>query len=753
MHAAYPPSQRLETLGLTDEGPFLEPEMPSTRRTPWHLIALLLLTIVGGVLRFLWLDQPAIWGDEAATFRRVCGTFEEMLQTLERDPFGPLFYEFQWWLRQRVQLEPFWLRFLPAVAGTAMIPAMYFLARQVSSIRTSLVTAMFTTCSAWMINYSRDAKMYMTFWLFCALTAGCFLWWLRTRTWTAWLSWIAASCAMIGLNLWGAVVLAMLPLWLLTAKRVHWAMGVGFVVGLLIISVGPIGYYTQFNTWRDKAKDTGRFVDINWVEDRNRGQSAIDLAKDSAAAFLYCFNFVAEGSRNERPDPPPQVYAVSTVVITSIVVLLLLGAMPWRRPTDPLPVSSPTSWWRPTLWLSVWLIVPTYVFYCISVDQFQSPADWWANLQGYLHHRPAVFAVQIAVAAVLVATAWWAGLVLGVIALLLAFVPLGVALLTVYWPDAGDNEVLRPVEIITRWLNTIADPRLFWPLLVIVPGIAIARSGATYSRRVLHVLTALAILAGLWFLLDLVYDQCRTAIDRMEAAGVKPTSIWMPRYLGFIWPPLAIVVAALLVRLPTRPLRWTAIAALLAANLFVAHRRVLGHTEPPIGLVARDVKDSTLSRESPVRVFAPHFQIRGGPSAGSLYNMIGRYYLLHDHVPGPGDRPLSPYSLLSDRFPLLSRARPTSSPELIANTANNAKQVNRIIVWKPDRDPYQDRVAPPDALADDILPALGADWTLNSEHLYPVRYHWTWAERYVYIRREYVRKSPALPPAATQPAP
>src|SRR5438093_925464 len=39
---------------------------------PPSFILLLLLTLLGGVLRFAYLDRPAIWGDEAATFMRVC---------------------------------------------------------------------------------------------------------------------------------------------------------------------------------------------------------------------------------------------------------------------------------------------------------------------------------------------------------------------------------------------------------------------------------------------------------------------------------------------------------------------------------------------------------------------------------------------------------------------------------------------------------------------------------------------------------
>jgi len=156
-------------------GPFLEaPPARAKRRRPWHWLILIALTALAGASRFYKLDHPPVWGDEASTFRRVSGSFGDMLETLERDPFTPLFYEAEWAMRQYHHLTPFWLRFIPALAGALMVPAMYFLARQLASIRTSLVAALLTLCSAWMINYSRDAKMYMTFWLFVVLSAGCF---------------------------------------------------------------------------------------------------------------------------------------------------------------------------------------------------------------------------------------------------------------------------------------------------------------------------------------------------------------------------------------------------------------------------------------------------------------------------------------------------------------------------------------------------------------------------------------------------
>ena len=66
-----------------------------------HRFAILFaITLLGGVLRFSFLDRPALWGDEAFTYSRVCGDYREMLDVLAYDGFPPLHYEAYWALGQ-----------------------------------------------------------------------------------------------------------------------------------------------------------------------------------------------------------------------------------------------------------------------------------------------------------------------------------------------------------------------------------------------------------------------------------------------------------------------------------------------------------------------------------------------------------------------------------------------------------------------------------------------------------------------------
>src|SRR5207248_2613428 len=139
-----------------DQGPMTKDIKEFFLRHPclWLVLA---TTLLGGAMRFSFLSKPPLWGDEGLTYSRVCGDFREMLDVLQFDGFPPLHYEAYWLLGRIAPLTPIRMRWIPAVAGTLMIPTMYFLAVQVLRRRsTALLVALFTCMSAYMMAFSRD---------------------------------------------------------------------------------------------------------------------------------------------------------------------------------------------------------------------------------------------------------------------------------------------------------------------------------------------------------------------------------------------------------------------------------------------------------------------------------------------------------------------------------------------------------------------------------------------------------------------
>ena len=325
------------------------------------------------------------------THARVCGSYQDLIDVLQFNGFVPLHYELYWWISKGMPLSahvelqparpivnsrfaffnnvpappstgpaklkrtlveshplfrdlrmtPYVMRFVPALAGTLMIPAMYFLTRQIASRKTALVAALLTCCSAYLLNYSRDAKMYMHFWLFCALNVACLLWWLRVRTRIAWLCWIASGLAMCGLHAPGMILLAFELILFLSIDRQWWPSGllllggfvlggavfgktqlfslnydagwniiaaalvlgilaylarrghhdwqpaVFFVLGVAIILAGPLGYYLKFNHDLDRVEEYGwQDSGLHWIDNYNRERDGFELIRYASTAFL-----------------------------------------------------------------------------------------------------------------------------------------------------------------------------------------------------------------------------------------------------------------------------------------------------------------------------------------------------------------------------------------------------------------------------------------------------------------------------------
>lgn len=287
-------------------------------------LMLLALVVLGGILRFGWMDRPCLWGDEAATYRRITGNFGEMLESLRGEGFLPLHYELYWLAHRFFLMTPAAMRMAPAVAGTLMIPAMYFLARQMAHRRVALLAAAFTAGSAYMLIYSRDAKMYMEFWLFQTLSIGCLLWWLRTHRRVAWLAWVASGLAALGLHAAGLIMLAVYPLMLLTGRRPGGKTIALFILGLLLLTSGPAGYYLGFSRWSqasggvapgtlddEQVKPHWGAGGLGWIEPQIRGKSGWELVRHSTTAYLFGWSRAEEYPTDGKVDIAPTILMVA----------------------------------------------------------------------------------------------------------------------------------------------------------------------------------------------------------------------------------------------------------------------------------------------------------------------------------------------------------------------------------------------------------------------------------------------------------
>ena len=835
-------------------------------------VLLLLITLFGGALRFTRLEQPPIWFDEAATFSRICGTYQQMLDVLQEAGFGPLHYHLYWWIknglptwgrfeavrvwpvivgdgpfRQRTRLErgpdgqpvkrqlqpgpdgkvevtnllpqrpliagghvrmtPFVMRLVPAICGTLTIPAMYWLARELTRRRgVALLAALLTATSAYLLNYSRDAKMYAELWLFATLNVAALLWWLRTRGGVAWWTWVVTGAAMMGLQMLGAIVLAIELIVVLTAPRANWrslyltptialsilwilvlpiewffiALGrirnwdwtdflsergpVGrffawshrafkwpilyiFLAGVALILAGPIGYFAGFNTYTEKIKDSGwNGSGLQWIREYNGNRDGFELVRYGLSAFLTGWEWPRR-DHEQANEINVRTLRLLKTGFCAILVAAVIGALPWprrrlaheradtpglsgtprslgssgamiterseasrstaqpRRDRDRALVREPTVWEstafdaRAALWVVLWIALPLYVFYVVSIEDFTSPTSWLGNLRDVWREN------------------LWPKIVLPLAGALCFFL-------------AGRAWQARLVRSALFCVIVAAAFLVCWGLFAIYP---------TVDR---------------WLL------------DKTDGAWARHDSVWIPRYLGVILPAILVALAVLFMRIPTRTLRAVAVLIFVATNLGQFGGRVFAGNEPPVDRMVQDVIDWRRSERDAggdrstkmVYDVSPSNVVAGlGPGTGVLLFGRGRsgmptakyYYAVYT------DTPVVPEDIRpgfgGGRSSTIDSSFPSAPflplPTSIKMDVQRDPKLRRLVVWDNLQPGKQE-------LTDKVLDALGPDWKRESIETFFGREHWTWRELATFRRRVYVKTAEDRPatPTTTQAA-
>jgi hypothetical protein len=543
-----------------------------------HWVALIAIILFGAILRFICLDRPTLWGDESAVWARTVGSFRDMLETNRVDGFMPLHYEFYWWLTHTWQPTPWLMRLPCAIAGTLMIPAMYFLARQLAKPRVALLVAFLAATSSYLLSYSRDAKMYTQTWLLVTLHAGCIFWWLRRGGGVAWWSWVASGVAMVGVHAPAWLVLAVdIPAVLMCCRSSGrgWAKGLLylylFVVGMGIIGVGPAIYKTYYNTWAERsgglapgitsqtAEGAWQNSGLGWIEDHVDAKTGLEQVRDCASSYLINYARAEEMVINGRVPIRKWILDAAWGTLTAIILVLLVAAIPWSSRTAPGRLTL-EHWgrWKVSFWLAAWPILPTYgFFYCRSVRDPESPVIWLQNATAYLGFHlfwtlPAVVLltwIAIRSRAFRVVLAWLAMLSI------LALVGVSVMAAQAQW---------------YLWLMGLADQPVV-TLALLVTGIALAcsRPGLTTRERLGSILSVLAFAAVILVLCEAAWLGWAYARKLAADAGESGAwqSMWMPRYLGIACPAVLLVMAIAIFRLPGRFLRVAVVICFVGVNL------------------------------------------------------------------------------------------------------------------------------------------------------------------------------------------
>lgn len=140
-------------------------------KTDRYIQILLLLTVVGGVLRFYNLGFNSIWLDEAATLQFAKQGLFQIWQTTAAGEFNPPLFN---WIEHAMLLfgvGETQLRFIPALVGTLTIPCLYLLGREAVDRNTGLIAAALLTFSPFHLAYSQEARAYSLMLFFLIIAA------------------------------------------------------------------------------------------------------------------------------------------------------------------------------------------------------------------------------------------------------------------------------------------------------------------------------------------------------------------------------------------------------------------------------------------------------------------------------------------------------------------------------------------------------------------------------------------------------
>lgn len=718
------------------------------------LVILALITLIGGAFRFYRLTYPALWNDEALVYWRVCGTYGQMLKPLgAADAFPPLHYSLYWALghlplpapqtivhavfglfvlvavafldtlvavaRRRsagrvrafaiaafllvpasaamlatlscggdlevlfpgawtpqgaLKLTPFVMRLVPAICGTLNIPAVYFLARQLLPKKTSLLAAAFTACSSFMLFYSRDAKMYPDLWLLVTLNVACLWRWFGTYSLTDWLCWVATGCGMVGLHASALILPALSVLFLFTQRTLHWTKVLWFLLGIALIVSGPIGYYTKFNTVIERVEENGwQATGIGWVGGFYNGKrTGPDLALYATSSFLIGY----EWPRDDYVSPDSE-HAVQ----------------PIATPLLDCPETAATE----VMWILAIAALPWPLVLRPRQDRDPAPQPQWRIV-----------------------------LWLGAWILLVGYGFYCHSIRQFVSPSQWDYEL-------GQWLSGWGAAALLGALATFVFIGILNRQARPSLVRFGQLLLVIAALYGGCLAIFEFYSHFAMEAD---LRGKPLQSIWEPRYLGFVWPAVGIAVAALLLRLPTRPVRIACIIFVFAVNLAMAALRMELTTEPPIDLMARDVVAAQDPR-SRVRTF--DFVTNGDIAvAGTAIHphpkmASGRYYLEMQS----NREPMSPDLFVAS----YSQYKLRNNPDYgwFKQNIASSPQLKDVIIWSQLM-PWQTGGKRTQVRFDPYGKLLGPAWKLAGEQVYTIRIYWDWRERWKWVRREYVRK-------------
>ncbi|MCB1183031.1 glycosyltransferase family 39 protein [bacterium] len=314
------------------------------------------LTLVGALLRILFVTRPSVWVDEMLTWRAVhpaagYGFVEQFLDTIQ----GPLYLAAVWPLTHARDTE-LMLRLPALLAGIVAVPLFGLLAGRVLAPRGARLALLLFALNPFLVWYSQEGRGYSFLLLFAVLTGWAYLELVRRGPVPgAVVGFGLAGAAMVLSNLSGVFLLAAMGLSLLTLHRPATGRAWGgwiFAFALAVLLSAP---------WLLKAAGI-------WAIDRVvpgaetgaalRGETTFSPLAVPYAFFTFLFGYSLGPSLRElhQPDRLAVLMGYAPVLgAAGVAAAVAVGAGLGDRER------------RRTVLLALWIAVPVAVLILLAV--------------------------------------------------------------------------------------------------------------------------------------------------------------------------------------------------------------------------------------------------------------------------------------------------------------------------------------------------------------------------------------------------
>jgi len=202
------------------------------------------IVLIAAVLRVIFLGARSFWADEIVSVKLATdnwGGFKFWI--FSREANMALYYLV---LRAWVKVGDVeaWVRLLSALAGIAIVPLLYALAKRLYDDRVAWIAALLVATSACMVEFSQEARSYSLAILLCALSYYYFARALREQRLWSLVAYVLVSVSALYAHFFAALVIgaqAVSVLWL-PPKTVKWGR---LIASWMVIAIGalPIGFY------------------------------------------------------------------------------------------------------------------------------------------------------------------------------------------------------------------------------------------------------------------------------------------------------------------------------------------------------------------------------------------------------------------------------------------------------------------------------------------------------------------------------